>query len=394
MQLVEYFDKAAAKGEPIDCYIYYQELAMHVIAHLALGQSDAEMFNNPINKHLLAFFQQDQRQWSNVIGMISPSLSSFVKMYALMKQKVAGIWQQQQKKKGVGSLEAIDRQIELAVKERQRQREEDEKRGLEPGQPIDFIDLFLDAKSEDNSWEEGIDNFQRGAVSVSKRLTFDEIVAQCKVFLLAGFDTTAISLSYATFLLTKHPEVQLKLQAEIDKECTSTVIGPETLPRMKYLDCVVKEALRMFPLASLFSSRTCMKDTVVGDNIHLKQGMIVAADLWSLHYSKEIYGEDAEEFKPERWLSSPPTLASASVWIPFGFGPRQCIGIYVVHYSASLIFQISCMRLALVEVKLTLCHLLRKFSFVQGPKTEEKLQLFGSMTVAPKAAHIYVKARE
>ena len=67
------------------------------------------------------FFQRDQRQWSNVIGMISPSLSSFVKMYALVKQKVAGMWQQQ-KKKGVGPLEAIDRQIELVVKERQRQR--------------------------------------------------------------------------------------------------------------------------------------------------------------------------------------------------------------------------------------------------------------------------------
>ncbi|PAV82372.1 hypothetical protein WR25_18440 [Diploscapter pachys] len=233
MQLVEYFDKAAAKGEPIDCYIYYQELTMHVIAHLALGQSDAEMFKNPISKHLIAFFQRDQRQWSNVIGMISPSLGSLVKISALAKQKVTGIWQQQ--KKGVGPLEAIDRQIELVVKERQRQR-------------------------------------------VSKRLTFDEIVAQCNVFLLAGFDTTANSLSYATFLLTKHPEVQLKLQAEIDKECTSTVIGPETLPRMKYLDCVVKEALRMFPLASLFSSRTCMKDAVVGDNIHLKQGMAVAAE--------------------------------------------------------------------------------------------------------------------
>ena len=67
------------------------------------------------------FFQRDQRQWSNVIGMISPSLSSFIKMYTLMKQKVAGMWQQQ-KKKGVGPLEAIDRQIELVVKERQRQR--------------------------------------------------------------------------------------------------------------------------------------------------------------------------------------------------------------------------------------------------------------------------------
>ena len=73
-------------------------------------------------KNWFQYFQQDQRQWNNVIGMISPSLSSFVKMYALVKQKVAGIWQQKQKKKGVGSLEAIDRQIELAVKERQRQR--------------------------------------------------------------------------------------------------------------------------------------------------------------------------------------------------------------------------------------------------------------------------------
>ncbi|EPB65128.1 hypothetical protein ANCCEY_15809, partial [Ancylostoma ceylanicum] len=89
--------------------------------------------------------------------------------------------------------------------------------GEETQEPTDFIDLFLDARAEqdfDNHAE-----FTKMGVHVTKQLTREEIAAQCFIFLLAGFDTTANSLAYITHLLAKNPEIQRNLQEEIDQYC-------------------------------------------------------------------------------------------------------------------------------------------------------------------------------
>uniref|UniRef100_A0A183GR35 Cytochrome P450 n=1 Tax=Heligmosomoides polygyrus TaxID=6339 RepID=A0A183GR35_HELPZ len=82
-------------------------------------------------------------------------------------------------------------------------------------------------------------------------LTREEITAQCFVFLLAGFDTTATSLAFVTHLLARNPLVQKNLQEEIDQHCSRDTISYETLKSMRYLDCIVKESLRMYPLANM-----------------------------------------------------------------------------------------------------------------------------------------------
>ena len=90
------------------------------------------------------------------------------------------------------------------------------------GEPEDFIDLFLDAEAE--GLDDGEEHIDRAAgIKVSRKLSTDEIVAQCFVFLLAGFDTTANSLAYAAFLLAKNPRVMIKLQEEIDEFCEEEV---------------------------------------------------------------------------------------------------------------------------------------------------------------------------
>ena len=90
------------------------------------------------------------------------------------------------------------------------------------GEPEDFIDLFLDAEAE--GLDDGEEHIDRAAgIKVSRKLSTDEIVAQCFVFLLAGFDTTANSLAYAAFLLAKNPRVMRKLQEEIDEFCEEEV---------------------------------------------------------------------------------------------------------------------------------------------------------------------------
>lgn len=143
--------------------------------------------------------------------------------------------------------------IEVAVQARIDQRAKDEIKGVEPGEPQDFIDLFLDARVPDVkilSGEANEDFAKSSVVKINKELTFDEIIAQCFVFLAAGFDTTALSLSYATYLLATHPEIQTKLQEEVDRECPDPEIFFDHLSKLKYLECVMKETLRLYPLGT------------------------------------------------------------------------------------------------------------------------------------------------
>ncbi|KAK5966519.1 Unspecific monooxygenase, partial [Trichostrongylus colubriformis] len=191
----------------------------------------------------------------------------------------------------------------------------------------------------------------------TKRLTRDEIAAQCFVFasrtqnLVGGFDTTASSLAFCTYLLAKNPQVQKDLQDEIDQYCNTESINYETLASMKYLDVVMKEALRIYPLASIANSRCCMKPTTLG-GISIEEGVYVVADTMSLHFDREIWGDDADEFRPERWIESPERPSAA--FLSFGLGPRQCVG----------------MRLAHMEEKLVLAHVLQRYDIVATEDTE------------------------
>ncbi|VDM59780.1 unnamed protein product [Angiostrongylus costaricensis] len=232
-----------------------------------------------------------------------------------------------------------------------------------PPEATDFIDLFLDVKAEQN-----FDNnaeFLKTGMKITKQLTPGEIPAQCFVLLLAGFETTATSLAYITYLLAKYPAVQQKLQAEIDEYCHEESIDYETLVNMKYIDCVIKESLRMYPLASIANSRQCMKSTTLGD-VEVKEGEFVLVDTFSIHYDHNLWGEDADKFCPERWLNSSERPLAA--FLSFGIGPRQCIG----------------MRLALMEEKLVLAHLLKRFDIVATKDTDETFILKGTTTISPE----------
>ncbi|KAK6020123.1 hypothetical protein OSTOST_14229 [Ostertagia ostertagi] len=144
---------------------------------------------------------------------------------------------------------------------------------------------------------------------------------------------------------------------------------------MKYLDSVMKESLRMYPLAQIANARRCMKATTLG-GIPIEEGEFVVADTMSLHYDKEIWGNDADVFRPERWMESSGRPLAA--FLAFGLGPRQCIG----------------MRLAHMEEKLLLAHLLKRYNLVATEDTEENIALRGSITFAPETITVQLQRRE
>ena len=152
--------------------------------------------------------------------------------------------------------------------------------------------------------------------------------------LLAGRETTAALLSNLWFVLSKRPDIWTKLQQEV-----STLDGDfpsfEQLKDMKYLRAVLNESLRIYPVVPE-NARIAQVDTVLplggGEDgkapIFMKKGQVAHWSIYAMHRRTDFYGEDAEEFKPERWIDSEERKGLRVGWeyLPFHGGPRICIG--------------------------------------------------------------------
>ncbi|KAK1826696.1 glycosyl hydrolase family 76-domain-containing protein [Podospora conica] len=159
--------------------------------------------------------------------------------------------------------------------------------------------------------------------------TEDYLTDQALSVIVAGRDTTASALSSVFYCLARHPDAVKRLKEEIRG---LGVEDPswEQLKQMKYLNNVIKEAMRLFPPIST-NSRTSNKETIlpVGGGPDGRQPLLIAKGTslrwssYSLHRRKDIYGADADEFRPERWESN---LRVGWEYIPFSGGPRICIG--------------------------------------------------------------------
>lgn len=152
--------------------------------------------------------------------------------------------------------------------------------------------------------------------------------------LLAGRETTAALLSNLWFQLSNRPDIWTKLQQEV-----STLDGDfpsfEQLKDMKYLRAVLNESLRLHPIVPE-NGRIAQVDTVLpvggGDDgkapIFMKKGQVAHWSVYAMHRRTDFYGEDAEEFRPERWIDSEEGKGLRVGWeyLPFHGGPRICIG--------------------------------------------------------------------
>ena len=209
-----------------------------------------------------------------------------------------------------------------------------------------------------------------------RKLKPEEVVANCIVFMLAGFDTTANSLSLVCHLLALNPEAQERLHEEVDYICPDPEEPPtyEQLSQLKYTEAVVKETLRLYPVASAVVTRVCAETTTLG-GYTVEKGTVIKADLLTLHRDKQLWGPDADLFRPERWLDG--AEAPPNAYYPFGGGPRICIG----------------MRLAMLEEKMALVHLMRRFRLLKCAETEMELKLTGQVVLNPRAIHVKLEQR-
>ncbi|GBE77352.1 predicted protein [Sparassis crispa] len=208
-------------------------------------------------------------------------------------------------------------------------------------------------------------------VPESQRLSDNEVLAQVPTFLAAGHETTSNATTWCLWALAQVPKIQQKLRTEILSVPTENPTMEE-VQALPYLDAIVRETMRLHaPIPAIF--RVATRDDVIPletpfvdvrgqthNYIRIDKGSDIFISVLALSRAKSLWGEDAHEFKPERWISGvPDAVASISgVWgntLSFNGGPRSCIGY----------------RFAIVEIKCLIFALVRAFEFSLALPVEE-----------------------
>ena len=192
-----------------------------------------------------------------------------------------------------------------------------------------------------------------------------EISAQATTFLLGGYESTRNTLIFATYLITTHPEVQQKLIDEIDSQCPDqSSLTYENINQLPYLDMIINEVLRLYP--SFYEiSRDVEADITIG-GIELHRGDVIKIPVYSLHHDSEFW-PDPDKFIPERFDTDAKQDRHHYAYLPFGLGPRSCIG----------------MRLALFTIKLFLVKQLQQFEFKVCDQTVPSLRVQAGASISP-----------
>jgi cytochrome P450 len=165
-------------------------------------------------------------------------------------------------------------------------------------------------------------------------MTDEQLRVEVTTFLLAGQETTSLALTWTWYLLSQHPEVQERLEAEVDAAANGRPPEFADLAMMPYARMVIDEALRLYPPAWGFSRQALADDELGG--FRLPRGWLAFVMPYVLHRLPQ-YWEDPERFDPERFTPERSADRPKFVYLPFGAGPRQCIGNHFALIEAHLV---------------------------------------------------------
>ncbi|GMH16665.1 hypothetical protein Nepgr_018506 [Nepenthes gracilis] len=157
------------------------------------------------------------------------------------------------------------------------------------------------------------------------RYTDDVLKGLLLVILAAGTDTTARTMEWTMSLLLNHPHILQKARDEIDTAVGGCrLIEDSDITKLSYLQCIVNEALRLFPVAPLLVPHFSSEDCTVG-GYHVSKGTVLLVNAWALHRSPNLW-QDPTEFRPERFIGAVEGEGEGFKFIPFGMGRRACPG--------------------------------------------------------------------
>lgn len=191
----------------------------------------------------------------------------------------------------------------------------------------DLLQMLLDARYRDTG----------------EPMTHQQLIEETGILFVAGHETSANALTWALYLLAQHPQVQTKIREELDQVAPNRAPTFEELRQLPYLTNVINETMRLYPPAWITDRVALEDDEVNGRSI--PKGTIVTIFIHGLHHSPQLW-DDPEAFRPERFEQLPPDQHSFA-FLPFGGGPRLCIGN----------------NFAMMEMQLVLAAWLRRFRF-------------------------------
>ncbi|XP_075168865.1 cytochrome P450 6A1-like [Haematobia irritans] len=193
-------------------------------------------------------------------------------------------------------------------------------------------------------------------------LSFQEVAAQLFLFFLAGFETSASTMSFALYELALHQDIQERLRTEINEAYGSnspSEINYDTIMNLRYLNQVLTETIRKYPIGT-FIARRALDDYQIPDypaKYTVEKGTTCIISIWGIHHDPEIY-PNPEIFDPERFAPEMIRQRDAIEFLGFGEGPRNCIG----------------MRFGQMQARLGLASLLKCYRFTVCEKTDKQLK--------------------
>ena len=190
---------------------------------------------------------------------------------------------------------------------------------------------------------------------------------QLATMVVAGHETTAAAMFWTMYLLAQHPEEQEKVAAEAASFSLSPEDTAETLPLLTQTRAVVDESLRLYPPAFVIVRQAIEND--LADNVPVKKGSLVLIAPWVLHRHRRFWSAP-ERFEPARFLPGAPQ-PSRFAYMPFGAGPRTCIGS----------------PFALTELVLVVARLVRGFRV--GLASDRRVTPVGLVTIQPDSPPLF-----
>ena len=212
-----------------------------------------------------------------------------------------------------------------------------------------FLDVLLHAKTDDG-----------------QELSLSDIQEEVDTFMFEGHDTTAAAMTWATYLIGRHPDVQERIHKELDdvfEDDRNRMCTMDDVRKLQYLEKVIKESLRLFPSVP-FMARVTTDDCEV-DGYTIPKGTQGTIFVSFIHQNPDFW-EDPETFDPERFNPENSSKRHPYAYIPFSAGPRNCIG----------------QRFALLEEKVMLSYLLRNFTVTSQDKRED-IEMVGDLILKP-----------
>lgn len=271
------WDAWAEAGKPVDMLHAFNHVTMKVIVQTMFGKSlsndDADMMGIEM-AYALDFMLQN---------VVTKSIPSWVPVPGRKRYQTA--------------LERVDAFIYRVIEQRRQ----------DPEQHKDMLGMLLQMVDDETG----------------EQMTDQQVRDEIATLFLAGYETTALTLSWGIHHLTRHSEVVAKLNEEIDRVMGKQAPTFEMLPQLNYTRAVLQEIMRVHP-PSYWLPRTAVEDDEL-NGYHIPAGTMVAVSMYNIHHNPDVW-DNPEVFDPERFATEHSEKRHQLAWMPFGAGQRMCIG--------------------------------------------------------------------